>query len=98
MPADALLAPLPYVEAFTVAQTVVRLGMPPGMPGVHVVRRSAGIMLGSIWPRLRRAFPPAAQSNRPLYAQTLPLPAVQQACPRLIRPPSFVGPRAGRRK
>ena len=42
IPADASLAPLPYVEALMVAHTVVRAGIPPGMPGFHVVRRAVG--------------------------------------------------------
>jgi hypothetical protein len=42
IPALASDAPLPYVEAFTTAQTVVRLGTPPGTPGCPTVVRSAG--------------------------------------------------------
>src|SRR5215510_6093075 len=42
IPALASDAPLPYVEAFTTAQTVVRLGTPPGTPGCQTVVRSAG--------------------------------------------------------
>ena len=42
MPADASDEPLPYVDALTLAQTVVRPGTPPGTPGLHTVRRSAG--------------------------------------------------------
>src|SRR5262249_62175600 len=42
MPADASDAPFPYVEALTVAQTVVRAGIPPDRPGFHVVARSGG--------------------------------------------------------
>src|SRR5439155_24651613 len=33
MPARASAVPLPYVDAFTVAQRVVRAGTPPGTPG-----------------------------------------------------------------
>src|SRR5262245_23598125 len=44
MPAVASCAPLPYVDACTVAHVVVRAGMPPSdmSPGFHVVARSGG--------------------------------------------------------
>jgi hypothetical protein len=41
----ASLLPLPYVDALTVAQTVVRLGMPPSTPAaLQSIARPAGIM------------------------------------------------------
>src|SRR2546428_4162646 len=42
MAAVASAVPLPKVEALTLAQTVVRAGIPPGIPGFQVVMRSAG--------------------------------------------------------
>src|SRR3989442_1541680 len=41
----ASVVPLPNVAASIVAQRVVRSGIPPGMPGFHVVRRSWGRMV-----------------------------------------------------
>ena len=41
--AVASCAPSPYAAASTVAQTVVRAGMPSGIPGFHAVSRSGGI-------------------------------------------------------
>src|SRR6266850_2627093 len=43
MPLVASPEPLPYVEALTLAHTVVRAGIPPWIPGSHVVSRSAGM-------------------------------------------------------
>ena len=39
------MVPFPYVAALRVAQRVVRLGIPPGMPGFQLVRRSGAMML-----------------------------------------------------
>src|SRR3990172_9551405 len=44
MPAVASEVPFPKVAALTVRQTVVREGIPPGMPVFQVVRRSGGTM------------------------------------------------------
>src|SRR5712664_3975227 len=41
----ASVVPLPNVAALTVAQMVVLLGIPPGMPGFQVVRRASGMTL-----------------------------------------------------
>src|SRR5437899_1200782 len=43
MPLVASPEPLPYVPALRLAHTVVRAGIPPGIPGLQVVRRSDGM-------------------------------------------------------
>src|SRR4051794_6378466 len=42
MPCVASLAPSPYVAASTVAQMMLREGIPPATPGFHVVDASGG--------------------------------------------------------
>ena len=44
--AVASCAPLPYAAASMVAHAALRRGIPPGIPGFHVVRLSAGMTYG----------------------------------------------------
>ena len=58
MPLVASALPFPQSAAARVAQTVVRAGMPPGMPGLHAMRRSAGMT-----PAAPAAFAPSTAAG-----------------------------------
>src|SRR5512132_4088355 len=62
IPADASCVPFPNADALTVAQTVLRTGMPPAaiIPGFQDVRRSA--------PRIGSVVGPAAPGLSPWQA------------------------------
>src|SRR5207253_10597677 len=60
------------MEACTVAQRVVRLGTPPGIPGLQTVWRSAGIVLTTAWAgptRAKKSSPSPVAAARKLNAR-----------------------------
>src|SRR6266542_3774740 len=60
------------MEACTVAQIVVRIGTPPGIPGLQTVWRSAGIVLTTAWAgpaRAKRSRPSPVAAARTLNAR-----------------------------